>query len=186
MCQGMFTSRLIYCIQLFGNVWGIPSLDDDNRRSSSFSKEDNRKLQVLQNRMLRLKTKLGRDTPTSLLLSSAGDLSVHQQSAFHTLMLVYKVVTTKYPRYLAAKLKLRKPTDGQIFNPRQLNTIYVPNVKLNATKSSFLVRGASLWNMLPLEMRSEMKASTYKRELRKWTKENITIKPPWGREKSII
>ena len=143
MCQGMFTSRLLYCIQLFGNVWGIPDLDDENRRSTSFTKEDNRRLQVIQNRMARLKTKLGRDTPTSTLLSSAGELSVNQHCAFQTLMLVFKVVTSQYPRYLADRLKLRKPIEGQMFNPRLLNTIRVPNANLSASKSAFFVRGAS-------------------------------------------
>ena len=103
---------------------------------------------------------------------------MHQQSALHTLTLVHKVVTTQYPRYLAAKLKLRKPREGQVFNHRQLNTISVPNVKLSASKSGFVVRGASLWNSLPLVMRSDMKATTYKRELKKWIKDNVAIKPP--------
>ena len=178
MCQGMFTSRLIYCIQLFGNVWGLPNLDEMNRRSMSFTKEDNRRLQVLQNKTLRLRSKLGRDTPTSMLLSSTSELSVHQLTAFHTLMLIFKVVTSQKPRYLAERLQLRKPIEGQVFNHRLLNTIRVPNVQLSASKSAFFVRGASLWNMLPLVMRSGMKLVTFKKELRKWILEQIPIKPP--------
>ena len=38
--QGIFTSKLIYCIQLFGNVWGVPSLDENQRRFSAFTKGD--------------------------------------------------------------------------------------------------------------------------------------------------
>ena len=93
-------------------------------------------------------------------------------------MLVFKVVTSQKPRYLADRLRLRKPIEGQVFNHRLLNTIRVPNAKLSASKSAFFVRGACLWNMLPLVMRSGMKAATFKRELRKWIKENIPIKPP--------
>ena len=92
VCEGMFTSKLIYCIQLFGNVWGIPNLDMNNRRSVAFTKDDNRKLQVLQNKVLQLKTDLARDTPTTHLLGWTGDMSVHQLTAYHTLNMVHGVV----------------------------------------------------------------------------------------------
>ena len=93
-------------------------------------------------------------------------------------MLVFKVVTSQKPKYLSDRLRLRKPIEGQVFNHRLLNTIRVPNVQLSASKSAFFVRGASLWNLLPLVMRSGMTPATFKKELRKWVLENISIKPP--------
>ena len=40
VCDGIFTSTLCYCLPLFSNVWGLPSMDDSNRRFVAFSKED--------------------------------------------------------------------------------------------------------------------------------------------------
>ena len=70
--QGLFYSKLIYCLQVIGNVWGLSANDETNRRYTAFTKEDNRKLQTLQNQVLRLKTGLSRYTPTPTLLSASG------------------------------------------------------------------------------------------------------------------
>ena len=56
--NGIFYSKLNYCIQVVGNVWGYFTYDEEYRNYSSFTMEDCRKLQVLQNRVLRLKTGL--------------------------------------------------------------------------------------------------------------------------------
>ena len=108
--EGIFTSKLIYCLQLFGNVWGVPNLDENRRRFSAFTKDDNRKLQSLQNRVLRLQSGLPQDTPLTVLLERTNEMSVMQQTAFHTLNTVHKVVTSGQLGYLAKKLKLR--TEG--------------------------------------------------------------------------
>ena len=51
----LFYSKLIYCMSLWGSVWDIPGiLDETERTSPTISKEDVRKLQTLQNTVLRL------------------------------------------------------------------------------------------------------------------------------------
>ena len=66
-CNGLFYSNLLYCLQVFGHVWNIPNNDDINRKYTAFTKEDNRELQVIQNKVLRLKTVLPSETPTENL-----------------------------------------------------------------------------------------------------------------------
>ena len=46
-CEGIFYSKLNYCLQVFGHVWGINRQEDTQRRFPAFTKEDNRRLQVL-------------------------------------------------------------------------------------------------------------------------------------------
>ena len=29
--EGIFNSKLIYCLQLFGSVWGVPNFDEDSQ-----------------------------------------------------------------------------------------------------------------------------------------------------------
>ena len=176
-CEGMFYSKLINCLQLFANVFDINQNDDTERRFSAFTKQDNRRLQVLQNRILRLKSGMGKDTPTKDLLAVTGDLSVQQLTAYHTLMTVHRSITSGKPSYLAHQWKLKKPDRVQnIFPHRQLNTIEV-NRELSISRGGTIYRGAKLWNMLPLKMRSENKVSTFKRQLKKWVFEAIKIKP---------
>ena len=65
VANSMFNSKLIYCITVWGAVWNLPGVMDDQVRSiTSISKEDMRRLQVLQNTVLRLETGLGWYTHT--------------------------------------------------------------------------------------------------------------------------
>ena len=176
--EGIFNSKLIYCLQLFGNVWGVPNFDENRRRFSAFTKDDNRRLQSLQNRVLRLQTGLPQDTPLTILLERANEMSVMQQTAFHTINTVHKVVTSGQPGYLAERLKLRTEGGG-IFPHRHLNTIAIPDVELTLSRGGFCYRGACLWNNLPCHMRCGMKTQAFKRELKKWVRANIGPRPPW-------
>ena len=51
--EGLFFSVLNYCIEVYGNVWSLQTYDEHLRQSTAFRKEDNRKLQVLFNKVLR-------------------------------------------------------------------------------------------------------------------------------------
>ena len=147
-------------------------MDETSRRSSTFTKEDMRRLQVLQNRVLRIKChNYDMNTPTVDLLKSCGDLSVHQLGVFHTLLLVFNIVHSGQPEYLVKKLKLRRPEDDYVFPQRQVNTIYVRG-DLSLSRSEFIHRGARLWNM---RQHSELKA--FRIELRKWIVVNVPAKP---------
>ena len=119
-----------------------------------------------------------RDTPLKQLLECTGAMSVHQLTAYHTLMTVYRVVTSQYPKYLAEKLKLRTAGDEGIFPHRQMNTIRIPNNNLTLSRAGFVARGATLWNALPIEMRSPMKKEQFRNNLKKWIRMHIKIRPP--------
>ncbi len=87
--NGIFNSTLIYCLPVYGNVW----LQGDQRfRYRSFKKDDLRRLQVLQNRAHRLLTNLPSHTSTEVLVKASGQLSVHQLTAYHSLVSLHKVV----------------------------------------------------------------------------------------------
>ena len=93
--SGIFTSKLIYCITVWGKIWNLT----DNDRGSSLTKSELYKLQVLQNKTLRLISGMDYDTPVSTLLKVCNELSVHQLIAYHTACQVYKIHTTKEPVY---------------------------------------------------------------------------------------
>ena len=67
IANGLFNSMLLYYLQVFGNVWGLATNVESVRRFPALTKHDNRKLQVLQNQVLRMMTGLGPDTPTTTL-----------------------------------------------------------------------------------------------------------------------
>ena len=80
LMDGLFNSKMLYGITVWGRVWQIPgSMDEDQntRTSPSITKEDVRKLQVLQNKCLRMVTNSDYKTPTSELIMKTNCLSVH-------------------------------------------------------------------------------------------------------------
>ena len=53
--SGIFYSKLSYCLSVFGNVFGLEQeYKEENNRYTSFTKEDNNRLQILQNKLNRL------------------------------------------------------------------------------------------------------------------------------------
>ena len=153
-------------------------MDDTDRRYTALTKEDMRKLQVLQNKVLRLKSgNHEMNVPTTELLEANNDLSVQQLGAFHTVLSVFKITSSGKPKYLADKLSLRRSINGQIFPLRRVNTLQV-NSNLTLARSGFLYRGAQLWNQLPPFMRQESRLPVFRAELRKWIILNIPAKPP--------
>jgi hypothetical protein len=63
LTNGLFNSKLLYCLELFGNCQGIATLRDCDSRYNSFTKSHLRSLQTLQNKIMRMINKsFGRGT----------------------------------------------------------------------------------------------------------------------------
>ena len=173
--NGLFTSKLIYGITVYGGVWGIPGiLNVDPVNSTSISKEDMRKLQVLQNQALRLLLNKPRETPVSSLLSEANQMSVHQLVAYHTACQTYKVYRNQEPVYHHRRL---------FGTPTPLNTRSVENLGtrvefgLSLARKSYFYQAAHIWNCLPLSTKTSSTIEKFKRSLKAWVMRTISMKP---------
>ena len=124
--EGMFFSLLNYCIEVYGNVWGLTSYDETNRTSRAFRREDNRRLQVLVNEVLRCVTGLDRYASTSALATASKQLSVHQRTALFTVTAVHKSLINKEPSYAHSRFHIRSRANEEIGNHWNCNrfTIY--------------------------------------------------------------
>ena len=167
VANGLFHSKLVYCLHVFGNVWGLADQDDQNRKCSTFTKSDNQKLQVLQNQVLRMiaKTKM-REISTVNLLSQTNSLSVHQLTAFQTLTSVQKLIFNKRPSYFYKKLVPEENFD--FVQTRQNMDLVVPEAKLMQTRGGYRYRASKLWNKLPRSLKAEMKPETFRKLVKSW------------------
>ena len=175
-CNGLFHSKVMYCLQVFSHVWNITNYDTEQRRFSAFTRGDNQKLQVLQNKVMRLKTNLPLGTPTAQLAKVTGDLTIQQLSALSTLTTVKKVLVTQEPQYLAKKLLLRTRSENQSLQSRQENTLRIQS-HLSISRGGFFCRSAALFNSLPPELRSEKSSQKFKTKAKQWVQMNIALKP---------
>ena len=102
--QGIFYSKLNYCLPVFGHVFGLENYKETNSRYTSFTIRDNNELQVLQNSLNRLFTGSSFRTPTVELLKT-NSLSIQQLIAHQALMLCHKVVKFEKPHYVSNRLE---------------------------------------------------------------------------------
>ena len=149
----MFYSKLVYCISVWGGVWDLPGVLDDQVRSlTSISKEDMRKLQVLQCSVLRLQTGLNWYSSTEQLVTRANTLSVHQLVGYHTLLQTHKCQATGEPSFMFKRLF---PNIEQLEgNLGPLRSLTHENIPINFDLSrSFFYRAARLYNALPPDIK---------------------------------
>jgi hypothetical protein len=169
--EGIFFSLLNYCIEIYGNVWGLDTYDDQARKNSAFTKEDNTKLQIIMNKVLRSLTGLDRETPVTTLHNTSGQLSVHQRCAFYTITSVHKAIRQKQPAYSFSKLQ-PNPASHTMRNASRVE------YKLSISRGSYYYRGSRLYNQLPDSLTQSVKQSVFKKEAKKWVLKNIPVLPP--------
>ena len=136
-------------VEVYGNVWGLPNYDDQVRKSTAFRKEDNMKLQVLVNKVLRSLTGLERDTPVSVLSSASGKLSVQQRTAFFTINSVHRSMQSQEPQYTYSTFK---PVAYQAEAPHHQSNCNIVHRDLSISRGGYYYRGSRLYNLLPASL----------------------------------
>jgi hypothetical protein len=134
-------------------------------------------LQVCQNKVARLVTKLDRYTPTNVLLQQCGCLPVRQLMAYHSLVLLHKTIKQKKPAFLYQKVT------SETYQPktRQAAAILaalaaagvpgppaIDSSELGLTRKSWCWSSVHWYNQLPLDLISEAKLQTFKTRLKHW------------------
>ena len=157
IADGIFMSKLVYLIPLWGGC----------------SKFLLKSLQTLQNKAARAVTKMDWNTPTSEILKQCGWLSVNQLSVYHTVIMAYKVIQVKSPKYLynmfntTYNYKTRQADSGRIRSTR--------TPELDLAKDSFSWRAAELFNDLPDAVRSMKTTQSFKLAAKVWIRQNIEV-----------
>ena len=173
IAQGIFFSLLDYCIEVYGNTWGLDTLDANSRHSSAFRQEDCKRIQVVVNKVLRILLNMDKDTPTAILCASAGQLSVHQRVAFSTLCSVFKIINTGKPKY---SYELLKNQTAKFIMYNQYNCRRV-DCKLSISWDSFIYRGSRLFNMIPASLAQSPNMKIFKKEAKSWVLKSIPLQP---------
>ena len=173
LVNGIYYSKQMYCLTVYSGIWGLPgNMDEENRNGIMLTKEDMRKLQVVQNSIMRLTTNSRYDTPTTELLSKSNSLSIHQLMAFHTSNQVFNIRNNQFPPYHYQRLFGSPNTlrSGSNLESRV-------DFKSSLGRGSFFYQGSRIWNALPHPMKTAPDAKTFKMMTKPWIKANISIRP---------
>ena len=167
IANGIIMSRIIYLIPLW----------------SGCEKYLLNSLQIIQNKAARVVTRCGKRTSIKSLLTQCGWMSVAQLSVYHSLLLMFKILSTKSPKYLYTKL-------SGVQDVSHYKTRFITNLKENQTiilgadsraggdlaTRSFKYRVTDQWNTLPVKIRQAGTLREFKKQLKGWVSENIPIK----------
>ena len=157
IANGIIISRLIFLIPLWSGCEGYLI----------------KSLQIIQNKAARIVTKCGKKTPIKSILNQCGWMSVAQLSVYHSLVLVYKILSTRSPRYLYEKLsgvqgsthyktRFRKNMDDNqsiVLGPDS-------QAECEIARRSFKYRSTRQWNQLPLKIRNVETIKEFKNQLK--------------------
>ena len=148
IANALVSSRLDYCNSLLYNI----------------ADKDVSKLQRVQNCLARVVNRAARFTSSAPLLKKLHWLPIQQRIKFKICALTFKTVTSHQPAYLndllipAVKPRSLRSTDtGQL---------YVPRVKTNSGSRAFSVAAPTIWNSLPIKIRSANGIMTFRRLLK--------------------
>ena len=136
-----------------------------------------RKLQVLQNKCLRMLTNCDYKTP-NILLQKTQKLSVHQQVAYLSLAQVFSIHQNKSPVYHHRRLFM-KTNNNAVPDTRTQDAHGINRVefKLSLCRTNFFYQSSRLWSALPIQIRSAKNQFTFKKKCKAWVKARIMVKP---------
>ena len=174
--EGIFFSLLNNCIEMYGNIWGLlDTYDDQARKSTAFTKEDNMKLQIIVNKVLRSHWAGQGHTCHN---STRYQFSVHQRCTLYKITYVHKAIKQKQPAYSHTQFQ----SDPAPLNMRNVGASRV-EYKLSISRGSYYYRGRRLYNQLPDSLTQSVKKSVFKKEAKKWVLKNIPVLPPKANKK---
>ena len=148
LANALVSSRLHYC----------------NSFLSGIAETDLTKLQRVLNRLAHVVTKSPSFTGSVPLLRSLHWLPVKYRVHFKICLLTYKALHEEQPVYLRSLIAISLPSRSLRSN-RGI-TLSVPRIKTNTGARAFRSCAPSLWNNLPLSVRSGTSVATFRRRLK--------------------
>ena len=148
LANALVSSRFAYCNSL---LYGI-------------AETDLAKLQRVLNRLARVVTKSPLFTYSVPLLRSLHWLPIKYRVHFKICLLTYKALQEQQPVYLRSLIAIFFPSRSLRSN-RGI-TLSIPRIKTNTGARAFSSCAPSLWNNLPLSLRSATSVATFRRHLK--------------------
>ena len=166
--EGIFYSKIKYCMQVYGNVFNLERYKETGSRYSSFTVSANNDLQILQNKLNRIiiNSRGTRAMSTRELCEMTKTLSVLQMIAVSTLSTALKILRTGKPSYLFSK-----------FGMNDRKTALVQKTRKCLSSEGFVSRAVSLVNRMGISILDEGSGRVEKGRIQEWVLANINVKP---------
>ena len=148
LVHAFISSRLDYCNTLYAGL----------------TKQMLNKLKLIQNAAARIVTRTSKCNHITPVLKSLHWLPVKQRIEFKILLLVYKSLNGLAPPYISDLISFYDPARCLRSSSKCLLT--TPRINTNAAHGAFSYCAPTLWNSLPLELRSSQSVLSFKKGIK--------------------
>lgn len=137
------------------------------------TKEKLSKLQLLQNRAMRIILKCDYRTHRIDMLNDLGWMSISQRIRYNTLVMIFKINHGLVPPYMHNNITLN--SDIHSYNTRNRNNFRLPLPKTEQVKFNIFYYGLKMFNELPSQMKNIDSLNVFKKECAKYIKQTFEI-----------
>lgn len=137
------------------------------------SDQQMKRMQILQNKVMRLILCCDRLTPRVFMLDCLQWMSVRQRVVFNTLVFVYRVTRGMAPQYLRNTVVYGR--DVHRYETRQTGDLRVMNFRKACTQNSLFFKGYKLYNELPETAKQARTLTEFKRLCKIFVAERVWI-----------
>ena len=156
-CLSQWSKMLIY------NTIILPHFNYCSSLLISCTKNDIDRLQIQQNKAMRIILNCNKYTPVVDMLQTLGWLPIRESIEKANLILIYKIEHRQLPAYLNEFLIKR--LNFHNYNIRSKQSYNIDTVKLTSLQKSLFFEGVSLFNALPEAIKVAPSLNIFKREL---------------------
>ena len=176
--EGTVNAVIQYCLPVYANSWGVGGGGSTEGHMTLCTKDDMTRLQVLHNKALRCLVRRSEGTPwedlrymgTKILTEKTQMMSVNQMAAMSTLMLLKKMRDNKKPNFVMSRTRAANSRHNSIAVVRSTSH------QLKLTSEGFMERACRLWNAIPVHLKGDLSANSFKKEAKIWVKLNVPAK----------
>ena len=111
------------------------------------NQQQQNRMQIVQNKVMRLILGCGRLTPRLFMLDSLQWMSVRQRVEYNTLIFIFKLTNGMAPQYLTNTIVYGR--DIHRYDTRRAGDLRLLKFKKSCTQNSLFYKGYGLFNMLP-------------------------------------
>ena len=158
LANGIFMSKLSYLITIWSNC----------------SKELLNSIQIVQNRAARVVTNRDWREGSQEILKQVGWLSVYQLSFYFKVLQVHQIRINKQPEKLFNMMNWEYTYSTRQAKKGLVKPIGIPKLKIS--KGSFRWQAAEFYNKLPTELLEIQDVRQFKRNVKVWTRENVSFR----------
>lgn len=144
--SALMVPYMTYCVETWGHTY----------------KSNTKPIFILQKKAIRIVNHSSYNEPTNAIFSQLNEIKFYDLVTLNTVVFMYKVKHKNMPENILSLFEVRE----QKYNLREKNVFKKQKVRTNAKMNSISVKGVSLWNALPDDLKRSNSVHYFKKQFK--------------------